>query len=411
MTNLSQHFKNLKVKLSYWLDRAIDVGDMFLVDGYRVPARIKPQVHGLVRWLGDVCFMIQDFPKVTVTELKGSGWRVLFIGAPANLSEIRKVLFEGEAVEQRTVGRVPVWKLGQQSAEWLNGEADLIVSELSRRSPWQPRGAIRFVIPVWCNMFLALPSPIESILSGNKRKRVRQRIKKGQEAGFEYRFSRAKEDFDEFHYRMYIPFVKARHGERALVSTYEHQWTRWFQRGGLVVITQNGKSVAGALCFIADGVCHSVEGGILDADPELLGQELNGMIDWFTMMWAQEQGAAALNMGGTRARRNDGTFLYKHQWGAKPDRRNTKLVRPWTFVAGHTLPESLRERINEIGFISEIEGQYYGVHLQDNSSPLPETAVQSLREDWVDEGVMGVLVVPINQPPTIYPMQAVTAAN
>lgn len=401
MTTLTQ---TLKVKLNYWLDRVVDFGDMILVDAYHVPAAIKPQVHGLVRWLGDMCFILQDFPKVTVTALQGCGWRILFLGSPHNLPEIRKMIFGSEEVEEHSVGRVALWNLPQQSKAWLNGEADLIISELSRRSPWQLKGAIRFVIPIWFNMVVKLPDPIESILNGRKRKRARQRVKKGHEAGFEYRFSQAKADFDAFHYRMYIPFVKARHGEGALVSTYEHQWKRWFQRGGLVLVTQNGHSVGGALCYIADGVCHSVEGGILDADPELVEQELNGISDWYTMMWAKGKGAQYMNMGGTRPRRNDGVFLYKRRWGATPSKANLKLSHVWTFAAARHLPESLLERLNAIGLISEIDDQYYGVHIHNEASPLSESVLHDLRTDWGHEGVYGVLVVSGAHPQKRYPV-------
>ncbi len=379
---------------------------MFLVDAYRLPRLVQPFLYAIAHAIGEMCFLLQDFPRLTVTEFKGNGWRILFVGGEKNHAEICSALFDDQC-ERRRIGRVSLWSLSRCCEEWFDSGVHMVISEVSAASPWKLQASIRFVIPAWIRMIVTMPDPLETILSGNKRKHVRQRVKKGTEAGFHYRFSRTKADFDVFHYQMYRPFIMSRHGDRAALSNYDHQWKRWFQRGGLVLVTHNEQAVGGALCYVANGVCHSVEGGILNAHPDLIKQGLNGMIDWYSMAWSHEQGVRTFDMGGTRARRSDGVFLYKRQWGARPRNINRKLHRSWTFL-GRNIPTDLRDQLNRLGFISRIGDQFYGVHIHTDPDPLGNGVIEQLRESWAVEGVDGVMVLSPRRPAATY---SVVSAN
>lgn len=202
---------------------------------------------------------------------------------------------------------------------------------------------------------------------------------------------------------MYRPYISLRHGHAAYLSAYEDQWQRSFRRGGLVLITQDDRPVGAALCYIANGVCHSIEGGVLDADEKLLRQEINGMIDWYTMVWAHSQGVRELSMGGTRPRRSDGIYLYKRQWGARVIRRR-KIYPLWYFLMSAAPRPELLERINQQGFISEVGDNFYGLEIYTGALPIPAECIQRYRQEWSDEGVNGVIVFMPCRNPVLFPV-------
>lgn len=383
-------YQRFKVRFNWFLDRILDFCDLTLMEVYQPPKPFRRMAPSFVRWVGDVSLFLRDFPRLPVSEYITKDCRIIFVGGQDNRSEVCKTLLGGQA-ERRDLGRVALWNLPRQSQVWLDSGVELVVCELSQLCPWQPKGVITFSVPVWIKMTLQMPEVLTDLLCGNQRKRVRQRIHKGLEAGFEYHFSREKSDFDVFHYQMYQPFIKARYGEGAAISTYEHQWKRWFEPGGLLVVTQEGKAIAGALCYCADSICYSIEGGVLEGDPVLLKQEINSMIDWYAMTWAHQRGLRQFDMGGTRSRRSDGVYLYKRQWGAQV-RRRKKIYPVWTF-ATRKLTEDLRERLNKIGYISEVGDQFYGVYIQAEDEMIDEKALTGLRDAWKHEPLAGILVV------------------
>lgn len=399
MLGLYQRFKS---GLNVTFDRLIDFCDAILMDSFSLPNIVRSPSVRAARALGDVILLLRQLPRLPATEFCANGWRIIYIGEPGSEPELCRVLFSvpPEIIDR---GRIKLWDIQRQCDAWLAEGVDLVICELSRASPWKPRAPIMFSVPTWVKMSLRLPEKLDDLLVGNRRKRVRQRVNKGKDAGFSYRFSQDKADFDLFHHRMYRPYISLRHGRAASISNYEDQWQRSFKRGGLVMITQNEQPVAAALCYIARGVCYSVEGGVLDADEALLRQEINGMIDWYTMHWAHSQGARELSMGGTRPRAADGIYLYKRQWGARVMRRH-KIYPLWYFLMSAAPRPELLAHLNDQGFIGEVGDKFYGLQVYAESLPIPAERIQRYRQDWTDEGVNGVVVFVPCKRPVMFPV-------
>jgi hypothetical protein len=224
---------------------------------------------------------------------------------------------------------------------------------------------------------------------------VRHNLNRAKKANFSWYFSRTKEDFDHFHYRMYLPYIKERHGPRALIASYEDQWRRWFVRGGLIVVTQNNTRVAGGLSYMRHKTCFGIETGVLDSNPDLLKQGIKISCDWFTINWAHQQGAQVLDMGGSRPWRSDGVFFYKSHWGAKVVRRR-RIHAVWTFLA-QDLPATLQKHINQIGFISEVKGKFYATLLDTDHLPVTTAQIDQQLSTAQKEGLDGLVVVSANR--------------
>jgi hypothetical protein len=381
-----------KLWLNRLLDRVIDVADMFLMDAYRLPGRGAQAVaRRMAQFVGDVCWLMRDFPRLSAYRLVGAHWTVIFVGGSHGLSEIVHLLFREEQIEPQAIGRVVMWRLSAHTQQWLADGADLVICELSRRHPRPSQAAIHFVVPTWVQQILTLPNSLESLTSGVRLKNVRHKLNRAERSGFDFRFSRSKPDFDHFYYHMYVPTIKARHGSLALVTPYLDLWRRWFSRGGLVLVTQHERPVAGLLCYIANGVCFGVESGVLEADPTLFQQEIQTMIRWYAIAWGHAQGARTYDLGGSHAWRANGPFVSKRRWGAHVARRK-RTHSAWTFLAEKLSP-ALRDHINRLGFITEVDARFYGVWLNDCTAPAPKTDLQSKLAEALEQGLSGLVTV------------------
>jgi hypothetical protein len=395
-------YRRVKVWLNYCLDRVVDLCDMILRDTYQLPWPAgQSMAKHIARYVGDVSWLLRAFPRLPAYELTGADWTIIFVGPEQSLKEIRSLFFQ--EASQRDLGRITLWKLSAQTQQWLAKGADLVVCELSRIHSQLPRTAFVFTIPTLIHQVLAIPKPLETLIAGRRLKGIRRRINRAQKAGLTYRFSQSKTDFDHFYYHMYLPFIKDRHGDLALATPYHDLRQRWFTKGGLVLVTQNDEPIAGTLCYLANDTCFSVEGGILEADPHLIQQGINAFLIWCAIVWGHDQGATIFDMGGSRTWRSNGSFASKQRWGAQVVRRK-RIYSTWTFLAQNLSP-SLRDHINRLGFISEIDAKFYGVLLSTDTVPIPEIDAKNQLLDAREQGLSGLLVIAPNSEPTIYPVE------
>jgi hypothetical protein len=260
----------------------------------------------------------------------------------------------------------------------------------------RPLGSIQFTIPTWINQVISIEQPLETLIAGNKREPIRRKIRKLQKNGFSYRSSCAKEDFDLFYHRMYVPFVKSRHGEQALVASYPMLWDLWFKRrnGRLVLVTRDEKPLAGMICQVLRDTCYSIEGGVLDADSELFREGIWTFLNACIIDWGRNHGARWLNFGGTRAWCSDSVFESKRRWGARVVSRS-RPVDIWTFIAQDIKP-SLQAHLNRLGFISSRDGKFYRVYTRPSINNLPKKDVREMIDGATHYGLDGILAISAN---------------
>lgn len=351
----------------------------------RVAARITSQHAGDLIWLAN------HFPNLSVRKLTGRDWTVVFAGSDASLPELRHLLFADQQPVQEELKPVTLWDLAHHTRRWLSGEAHLVVCELSRIHPWRLRDSLTFTVPTWVCQTLSISEPPDRVLSGRQLHATRHRINRARRNGFGYTFSHSPSDFDYFYHRMYEPYVTDRHKERALITPYPMLKRRAFDKGGLLFVTYQGKPVAGNLCYVAGDTCYSIEGGVLDSDPQLHQLGISALIDWYTLLWGYEQGAREFNMGGSHAWCSNGSFQNKQRWRAQVTRR-TGVYGTWHFLAKR-IPPSLQAHLNRVQFIGEHRGQHYRV-LIDHESPGAEAhGLNWLLSEAKEQGLAGIQVV------------------
>lgn len=344
-------------------DGLLGVSDRLFMGVYQrlafLPASI---VHGGAHWIGDIGALVRDILGPRVWQLNGPQWSIVYLGRQQGMNVMRQLLFQGSA-DQRALGQISFWKSRSKTDKFLRDGIDLVIHESGRIALGRPKGRVMFSVPAWINQIISIEQPLESIIAGNKREALRRNIRKFREAGFSYRTSYTKDDFHHFYHQMYMPFVKSRHGELAAIASYELQWNLWLNRknGRLILITQNGKTLAGMICHISGDTCHSIEGGVLDADQDLFRRGIWAYLNACVIDWGHKKAAKCFNFGGTRPWQSDPVFESKRRWGARVVSRS-RQTDAWAFVAKYVKP-SLQEQLNRLGLICEKDGQHYRVYI------------------------------------------------
>jgi hypothetical protein len=190
---------------------------------------------------------------------------------------------------------------------------------------------------------------------------------------------------------MYVPHTKTRHGDRAVVAEHDGYLKELFNQGGLLLVTQYDRPVAGGVRYIANDTCFSVEHGILEADNELLKHGVNMLLDWYTILWAAEQGARQLNMGGSNPWSSNGIFNYKASWRSHVTGFDY-VHEVWQIYADRLSP-CLCDFINQVGFITEIKGNFYLIWLEPEGFGQLDEQVGPALDKAIRQGLKGVVVL------------------
>ena len=77
-----------------------------------------------------------------------------------------------------------------------------------------------------------------------------------------------------------------------------------------------------------------------------------------------------------------------------------KIYSIWTFLA-QDLPPSLRDHMNRLGFISEIDGRFYGVVLGSTTDSVTETEVSQELLAVEKQGLDGLVIVSAKAKPMV----------
>lgn len=395
-------YKSLKSRLNTLLERALPLCNHVLEGYYRLP-RFLPEkaLQALVHFIGDLIWLIVNFPRIPAYRIDHDGATIIFVGNEGGLKWFRLSFYEKPPAADvvQDAGRIALWKLNQQCDEWLAGDIDLVVCELGRRFPWRLQAPLTFSVPTGVTQVLNIPASLDSLFTGKKYVSLRNRLHKASKEGFSYSISQSDADFDFFHHTLLEPYIRDQHGELAVIESYDDHY-RLFKRGGLIMVMYNGEKVGGQLGFFSDDTYMHVETGFLHRDERLKKYGVNAFITWSGLQWAKQNGAVVYDLGISNAWRSDGVFAFKRRLGMKVIR--PKMIdRQWVFLADE-LSDPIREYLNKMGFISEVQGKFYGVHLHLESAPLTGENLQHIREDWADEGVDGIVIVS-RQPALIYP--------
>ena len=293
-------------------------------------------------------------PRLDCFLLPTDDGEVVYIGDVRLLDELRMSL--GSTAPPRASGRVAAWDLPGEVAAWLERSA-LVVCGLPPSWPrrWRPRGFCSFTVPVFVGFEIPTEVDVDMWMEAHATRRFRQDVAAAGRLGLSSRRSSTREDHERFHRDMYVPHVRERHGDRALVSSVGKQYHDWVaHHGELLLLGRDGREVAGVVIAFAGRVCFMGEEGISPDAVEVVDpRRLQVALKRAAYERARERGCRVLHFGRSLAQETDSGFRSKQRWGAAVVPPERAVYPEWTFV--WRVPSALTARVNAAGLVRPSE--------------------------------------------------------
>jgi hypothetical protein len=243
---------------------------------------------------------------------QGAPLRVLVADDSSVLPYIKKPLFAEEPkVSQK--GRISCL----QAHRLCQDDADLVVIGANQLllPLYKNRGFL--FVPKWVRLYLPLrahPDDMLASLNSSTRQDLRRNLRKMREQGFEYHVTSDKSWLDEFYDTMYVPYCRARHVDYARVKSRETLKACYGQGVG-VVVTQQGRSVAGAVSFLHGKTMWSAYMGVLNGDLALAHDGAVVALYYYSQVHAYNIGCTGIDFGNSRPFLSESSLKYKLKWG------------------------------------------------------------------------------------------------
>jgi hypothetical protein len=241
----------------------------------------------------------------------GSG-SMLFAGAPGAAAYVAQRFFAEEPAAE-PLGQVPVWRLADALARH-RAAVDLVVARLDRVSSALMLDASYVAVPEWIGAHAPVPPDARQFC--RDRDSLSHNLKRVERAGYQPCVSHAAADFGAFYDRMYVPFLRRRHGPESIV-TNRARLRRCFRQGGVMWALRGGERVAGLLFRTRGRTLDLVALGTVDGalDPARDGGLF--ALDLFLFEHARTLGCTVVDFGGSRSSPSDGLLLFKARWNAR----------------------------------------------------------------------------------------------
>lgn len=242
----------------------------------------------------------------------GRPWTILMAGAQHAVDNISHRYFACPP-QREAVGSLPLWQL-PSTLQRLGVSADLTIARVDRLSARLFSRTNYLRIPESVGAWLAIPDDLNKLTRANRS--VKGDMRRIRRERLTAEVSRAEPDCEIFYHTMYVPYMRRRHGELAVIRSLP-QMRRAFRRGGILWVLREGQRIAGDLFHQRDGVLYRVGVGTAGGDPSLLGKGALAAVYFFSLQYAHNQGWTCIDLGGSPPALNDGLLRYKRKWGAR----------------------------------------------------------------------------------------------
>jgi hypothetical protein len=242
----------------------------------------------------------------------GQPWTVLMAGAHHAIDNIAHRYFACPP-QRETVGSLPLWRVSA-TLQRLGASVDLVIAYVDRLSARLFFRSNYLRVPESVGSWLAVPDDLNKLKRTNRS--VKADLRRIRREQFTFTVSHAEEDCETFYHTMYVPYLRKRHGELAVIRSLP-QVRCIFRRGGVFWVLCEGQRIAGQLFSQRDGVLSCVGMGMADGDPSLLRKGAIAATYFFSLQYAQSQGLTRIDLGGSPPALSDGLLRYKRKWGAR----------------------------------------------------------------------------------------------
>lgn len=345
----------------------------------RLRRLITPAAYSLQEWLNilrpQVWSVTGEMPKSRVPISL-----CLQVTTPQSRDYISKTIF-GPAYRSSYLGRTWLWKM--QKAPKAAGDVSLVFSDLDASYLRFLPAEHGITIPSWVHGEAKLPrGPKEKSSSA-----VRVALRKIRQNSLQPEITHDQEHLDDFYDNMYVPHVTLRFGGSAYVAPRERV-QRYFEKGELLLIKKDGKSIAGQLIYYEDSCANMAWMGVRDANWEFVRNGALLAVYEFTFRRAEEKGCHTLDMTRARPFLHDGLLQFKKTWsfGLKRPVSHKFLLR----VVSDS--PATRAFLQDMPFIFERRGEIKGAVFVNGETPLTVDTLRSIGKVHLHDGMSELVV-------------------
>jgi len=255
-------------------------------------------------------------PHLDVYELQGQGrgspLTVTYVGLDYGKPYLKSVMFVEEP-EEIAKEPVSVWRPN----EVVNApDSDIVVVAASERLVRKLPRQNALVLPLYVEHIVDVQGDWEDVKKRLRRsKGVRNEFRAVERYGYTYEVSHDDRDFEVHYHTMYLPTMKKRHGDAAIIVS-EEEARQHFRRGCLLLVKRDGRVVAGGLCRPQGDRLKFIYLGTVDDDGQLMKERVIGALYVSRIRWANQVGYKAVDLLGCPPYLRMGVFQYKRKWGA-----------------------------------------------------------------------------------------------
>jgi hypothetical protein len=215
-------------------------------------------------------------------------------------------------------------------ARWSD-RASLLFADVELLYDRPFRRASFLQIPQWIRQKYEMPGTWSEVLGSFRKNTKKTDLRRVRKYGLTYVITRREKDFDDFYHRMYVPYLRMRFGDEAIIEP-EAKVRRQYHKGALMHVLREGEVVAAVLLHMLEGRLAYVWVGVPDGLPADLFRGAFSAMYYFTILHGYLQGCHEVDFLGSRPLLNDGLFRYKRKWGTRieisPVPRGNILLRP-----------------------------------------------------------------------------------
>ena len=344
--------------------RLRNAADPFVIS-YRLLRRLRPEV-----WI--------------VTGEEQGSHLPLSVCIYAATSQDKNYLFElifGSTFQACYLGRTWLWNVFRTIPQEASG-CSMVFAEV-HQSHLELIGPGGMVIPTWMSAEINLPRP-RSVMKSNS---VLCDLRKIRDNALECGITRDEQRFDDFYQNMYLPYVKGRYGNCALLPSREILKSQ-LDDGNLILVKKKGEYISGMLLNYGGARPSLRVLGVRDGNRDLVRDGAISAAFEFSLEHLETKGCRKVNPGPSRAFLHDGVLRFKRKWSQtiSPSMAGKFLMKV-TYDTAAT-----RAFLQNNPFIFERFGQLRGAVFLNGGSPPAPGVFQEMSKEHFHSGLSELIV-------------------
>ena len=266
---------------------------------------------------------------------------------------VRRLFAEPPHVQQ--LGRSPVRGL-QQALSAVLSDSDLVIARVPR--PLTPMFTPRYVqVPGLIELAYDVGPTEEEFLS-RLSARQRRYAREVRARGYRWQLGRSQDDLDRFYYEYYVPGIKERFADLAVVQAIP-VLRRQLRFGGILWLMLGDKRVAGDLYRVGGEELRQMFKGVRQDLAHEGSPSPHVALMLFAAELARSSGLRRISLGGSVPSLRDGSLRFKAAWGGSlqeyGDSHRDLLVR-WTRPTA-----AVRQLLSAAPLIARTQAGFVGI--------------------------------------------------